>query len=212
MTIKTRQDLEAKVLEYRPDLKERLQNDPDARGKLERIVERDFGTYQPFLGGLTQTTGKAGRALGYVGDVVFWGSALAAAANPLLAPYMITGLLLKKGQVAAQVPEAAKSVKYIVKTGDVAGGIRNIGAKILSYLPGATFVDRGLGRIAEGKMVKRAMYDVDAAFKMEGKKWYERTAEEAEEAGYTDVQVRSGNIIRPNFGRERVGEKRKLAA
>jgi hypothetical protein len=210
MTIKTREDLEQKVLEYSPKLRERVESgDPRARSELEKITEEQFAVYKPFIGGKAQKAGAAGHALGYLGDVVFWGSAIAAATNPLLAPYMLTGLLLKKGNLAAQLPEATKTIKYMAKTHDIMGGVVNLGAKAASYFPGLTFVDRGLSRIAQRRMVKKAVYETEKALEIENKPWHLRYVEEAKDAGYTEVRDRSENIVRPNFTQK---ERPRIAA
>jgi hypothetical protein len=210
MTIKTKEDLEKKVLEYSPRLRERIEGgDARAKSELERIAGVEYNRYQPFIGGKAQKASAVGHGLGYLGDVVFWGSAIAAATNPLLAPYMLTGLLLKKINAAAQAPDTARTASYIHQTGDVAGGVRNIGAKALSYLPGLTFVDRGLSRIAQRRMVKKTVYEAEKAAGIENKSWYRKYAEDAQEAGYTGVKIRPDNIISPRkkgFEREPLKE------
>ena len=195
--IRSKKDLEDKVLEYSPELRNRIENgDETARSELERIADRAYDNYKPFIGGAAQTTGKVGRVLGYAGDAIFFGSVIAAATNPLLAPYMLTGLLLKKVDVAAQIPEAVKTVKYGIKTGDYIGAARNMGAKALSYVPGATIVDRGLSKIAQKRMIRRTAYEVNEAIGEERKPWHARYAEQAEEAGYSGVEDRSHNVLK----------------
>lgn len=212
MTIKSRKDLEQKVLEYSPELKARVESgDERAKSELEKIADREYNNYKPFIGGVTQTTGKLGRVLGYAGDVIFFGSAIAALTNPLLAPYMLYGLLLKKINLAGQVPEAVKTVKYGAKTGDYWGTIRNIGAKALSYVPGATIVDRGLNKIAQKRMIRRTAYEVNDALGEEKKSWYQRAGKDAERAGYTDAKVRTANIVGPSRSLKDKEKLRKVA-
>lgn len=209
--IQNKRDLEEKVLSYAPRLREAIERNPAARGKLEEIADREYKTYEPFIGGAADVASKTGKAFGYMGDIVFWGSAIAAATNPLLAPYMLTGLLLKKGNLAAQLPDAARSINYIRKTGDTLGGVRNIVAKGASYLPGATVVDRGLSSIAEKRMLKRTAYEVADALGVENYKWHETYANQAKEAGYTGVANRSKNVISPRKNIEEGEPLRKAA-
>lgn len=196
--IKSKEDLEKKVLEYSPTLRERVENDPRAKSELEKVAGVVFKTYEPYLHGKANVVGKVGRGLGYIGDAVFWGSAIAAASNPILAPYMLTALLLKKVAATAQIPEAVKSVEYAKKTGDVVGGTRNVAAKAAAYIPGLTIVDRGLGKISEKRMIKRAIYDVDKELEAEEVlPWHTYTAEKLKKAGrYTGVRDRKENIVR----------------
>lgn len=198
--IKNKNDLEERVLEYSPELKARIEGgDLRARSELERIADKEYMAYSPFIKeGVSGKTGKGGRALGYLGDVVFWGSAVAAAVNPLLAPYMLTGLLLKKGNLVAQLPESLRSLRYGLKTGDFVGAGLNIGAKALSYVPGLTLVDKGLSKIAQRRMVRKTAYEVNESLGIEKKSWYNQAGEEAKEAGYIDARVRAENIVGPS--------------
>jgi len=209
--IKDRKELEEKVLEYSPELKARIEKgDSRAKSELERIADREYNNYKPFIGGAAQSTGKLGRALGYAGDVIFFGSAIAAATNPLLAPYMLTGLLLKKINLIGQIPETVKTIKYGIKTRDYAGTARNIGAKALSYVPGLTIVDRGLNKIAQKRMVRRTAYEVNNALGEEKKSWYRLYGEDSKKAGYAGAKVRTANIVGPS--RELISAKFKKAA
>lgn len=200
MTIRSASDLERKVLEYHPNLREHFEQRPEDRSELEQIAGEEYPRYSPFIGGASAAASKTGHGLGYVGDIVFFASAIAAASNPLLAPYMLTGLLLKKGNLAAQIPDAVKSIRYIAKTGDVVGGVRNIGAKVASYIPGATILDRGLSDIAERRAVSRVAYRINEKLGLEHESWHKKVYESLKESGkYTDVKDRRENIVRPNI-------------
>ncbi len=197
--ISTKKELEEKVLEYSPQIRERIsRGDARAQSELERIADETYAEYKPFISGASQKVSSIGRVLGYAGDLVFFGSAFAAAFNPLLSAYMLTGLLLKKGQVAAQLPEAVKSIKYGIKTGDYLGMARNVGAKVLSYVPGTTILDRGLSRISQKRLIRKTAYEVNKSLEEKGDSWYVRSQKDAEEAGYTNVRDRSENIVGPS--------------
>jgi len=208
MTIKTSRDLEERVLEYSPELKEKIRDDPRVKSELESIAGKTFKTYEPYLHkGKAGVVRKAGHGLGYLGDAVFWGAAIASTVNPILAPYMLTGLLLKKANAVAQAPEAGKSLNYMRKTGDYWGGIKSVGEKVISYFPGATIVDRGLENIAEKRAVKRVAYEVGKVTESGSKKWYSRIADKLKREGrYTDVKERRENIISPHFRKEDLKE------
>ncbi len=115
---------------------------------------------------------------------------------------MLTGLALKKINLGSQMPEGFRTTyKYLKDTGDKTGAIRNFAAKFISYVPGLTFLDRGLGKIAAKRMVKSTVEQVEEAVGEEKKSWYQVAAEHAQNAGYKDVQVRAGNVIKADFGK-----------
>lgn len=209
--IRNHKELEERVLEYAPELRDKIRL-PGARDTLEEIAENKFETYKPYLHkGVAGTMGTVGRGLGYLGDVVFWGSRIAAATNPLLAPYMLTGLLLKKGNLAGQVLEAGKTFKYWAHTKDTAGSLRNLAAKVVSYIPGLTFVDTGLAKIAEKRMIKQTAYELSEALGEKAKSWYVVRGEQAQKAGYKEAQVRTENIVRPSLPDKGARPLRKAA-
>lgn len=197
--IKTREDLEAKVLEYSPGLRERIENgDEKAKSTLEEIAQREFTDYKPYISGASNTVGSVGRGFGYAGDVVFWSSALATLVNPAAALGLAVGHAMKDVHLFSQVPEIIKTGKYAVKGKGLADAAMNVGGKGLAYVvPGLTFVDRGLSRYASNRMVKNTVKYVNEALEEKGEEWHERYAKDAEKAGYTDVRDRRENVISP---------------
>lgn len=196
--IRSRKDLEDRVLEYSPELRSKIENgDSRAKYELEKIADRHFETYKPYL---DKVPGKVSKGLGYLGDVVFWGSAIAAAVNPLLAPYMLTGLLLKKIYLATQIPGVVRDAKYAATKKEVRGtALLDLAAKVASYAPGLTAVNAGVGKLAERKMIRKTAYDIKEALGEEKESWHKRYAQDLK-GKYADVKDRAANIIGPRRG------------
>lgn len=193
----TRRDLEHKILEYSSEIKGKIEENPENMRTLESIAQEEYETYKPYIeGSVNQLSGSAGHGIGYLGDIVFYGSAIAAMTNPALAPFMLTGLLLKKINLGMQAPEKLRSLSYAAKTGDKVGAAQNITEGFLSYIPGATILDQGLKRIAQKRMLKKTLYRVNEALGIENKPWYEKLRENLS-GKYKDVKDRRGNIISP---------------
>jgi hypothetical protein len=211
MIIKSKKDLEAKVLEYSPGLKQRVESgDQKAISALERIAEREFNDYKPYISGVSNEIGSVGRGFGYTGDVVFWVSALASLINPAAAAGMAIGYAMKDVHLAAQVPEVIKTGAYAVKRKGRLGALANVGGKVASYLvPGGTFLDRGLKRYASNRMVKNTVKYVNEEIGEESTPWHKLNEYDARGAGYTDVKDRSENIVSP---RKLQREPLKMAA
>ena len=199
---RTREDLEAKVIEYSPAIREKIEGNSDYKRKLEEIAGEEHSRYNPYIErGVTSTAAGVGQYTGYLGDLVFYGSAIASLSNPALAPFMLSGLLLKKIRLGTQAPEMARSIAYGAKTGDVKGTIMNIAEGVLSYIPGLTFAYEGLSRIAQKRMLKRTLYRTNEALGIKNKRWYERIADYIH-GEYTGVKSRAKNVISPRYSEE----------
>lgn len=186
----TRKGLEDYVLASSPTIREAVEQNPRYRDLLSRKVDEAFDEYGKYFGGLTQKLSAAGHGVGYTADAYFL-------ANP------VAGLGGKFLHLLAQIPEKLYSVVYAVRTGNYTDSLRNIFEGLISYVPGLTVADEGLSRIVQKRMVKNVTYEMERALGKE-KSWYERTAEKAKEAGYSNVEPRGANIIRPFRRREKL--------
>jgi len=183
----TRDDLENKVLEYSPEIRKKVEENPEYRETLEKIVNEQYNNYESYIkGSMTHKLSATGHAVGYAADAYF------------LASGDIVGALGGKFiNLLAQLPEKFyKSISYAVRTGSYLGAVQNIIEGIVSYLPGATILDQGLSRIAQKRMLKQTLYKVSEALGVEIKPWHERVYEKIG-GKYKDVKNRAGNIVSP---------------
>ncbi len=183
----TREDLERNVLEYSPEIRRKVEKNPEYKVTLERIVNEHYNRYESYIrGGVTHKLSAVGHGVGYAADAYF------------LASGDIVGALGGKFiNLLMQLPEKFyKSISYAVRTGEYLGAIQNIIEGLVSYLPGATILDQGLSRIAQKRMLKQTIYKTSEALGVEIKPWNERVYEKIK-GKYADVKNRAGNVISP---------------
>lgn len=180
----SKKGLEDYILSYSPEIREAIEKNPDYRKTLEDITSKEFDKYSQYFGKLTQKMSAAGHAVGYAADA--W----------LLTGDIIGSLGGKFLHLLAQIPEKAYSVVYAARTGNYLDSLQNIFEGLISYLPGLTIADQGLTRIIQKRMVKDSIYEIEKAFGIERKAWYQKAAEKIK-GKYTDVKDRAENIISP---------------
>ncbi len=180
----SKKTLEDYILNYSPEIRERVERNSDYRKTLERVTEEEFDKYSQYFGHLTSRLSGAGHAVGYAADA--W----------LLTGDIIGSLGGKFINFLAQIPEKAYSVAYALKTGNYLDSMQNIFEGIMSYAPGLTVVDQGLTRIIQKRMAKSALYKIEEELGIEHQPWYKRVYDSIKDK-YKDVKDRSENIISP---------------
>lgn len=182
----TRQELSDYIIEHYSNIKDLVQKNPQYKNTLTEAVSSSFDKYSKYLGGLAGKLSSAGHVVGYTADAWFLGTG-----------DIIGSLGGKFLNLLAQVPEKAYGLMYALDTGNYLDGLQNILEGAISYLPGLTFVDQGLTRIVQKRMVKDAV----ARFEKEVgvyKPWHEKLKEKLSSV-YTDVKDRSENIFTPEY-------------
>jgi hypothetical protein len=181
-----RQELKDYVLTNYDDIRKTITSNPRYEGKLEQVVDKSFDKYAKHMGGLTDKLAQAGRAVQFGADA--W---LAATRDP------VTSLGGKFLGLLAKVPEKLYAVKYGLQTGNYLDAGQSVLEGILSYVPGLTFVDQGLTRLVQKRMVS----DVVKNFAREAgiyKPWHETLAGQLKNK-YTGVKPRHKNIFTPSY-------------
>lgn len=182
----TRQELSDYIIEHYSNIKDLVQKNPQYKNTLTDAVSSSFDKYSKYLGGLAGKLSSVGHVVGYTADAWFLGTG-----------DIIGSLGGKFLNLLAQVPEKAYGLMYALDTGNYLDGLQNILEGAISYLPGLTFVDQGLTRIVQKRMVKDAV----ARFEKEVgiyKPWHEKLKEKLSSV-YTDVKDRSENIFTPEY-------------
>jgi len=190
---RTRGDLEKRLLNYSPDLKSKL-DDPDTRKRFDRIVGEEYDRYSKYFGTDEGAYGAAESSSGHLGDLIYAGSYFV---NP---GWALVGLGVKAGRALVQLPKKLyNSIGYALNSRDYLGAVNNIVRGVVSYFPGATVLDKGLGRIAQEKMLKRSMYRLRDEMGVDFETWHGKIAREIREK-YKDVKDRARNVISPRRG------------
>ena len=180
----SKKTLEDYILNYSPEIRDKVESNPNYRKTLERVTEEEFDQYSQYFGNLTSKLSGAGHAVGYVADA--W-----------LSTGDIVGSLGGKFiNFVMQIPEKAYSVVYALKTGNYLDSLQNIFEGIMSYAPGLTVVDQGLTRIIQKRMAKSALYKIEEELGIEHQPWHKRVYDGIKDK-YKDVKDRSENIISP---------------
>jgi hypothetical protein len=198
--------------ETKDELKAHVLNNPDVQKMIEHakksptdyntvkqhiddVVDRNYETFRDYIGpGKADTLSKAGSAVGYAADT-----------------YALTGDIFgalggKFVHLMAQIPDAAYGVWYGVKTGDYLGAGANLLRKAGSYVPGLTFLDKGLRRIAKERMAEKTLEDLFENDEVKNiaedadsyKEWTRRASEDLEDK-YAGVKDRAKNVFRPDY-------------
>ena len=131
------------VTNHYEHVREAIGKNKDYRTALETVISRVVDKYKPYLGGIAQRVGDAGRAVGTVADA--W----------LLTGDIFGSLGGKFLHMIGQIPEKLIAAPiYAIKTGNYLDATRNILEGLLSYVPGFTAVDESLSRIIKQRIVK----------------------------------------------------------
>ena len=182
----TKQELSDYILNNNSHIKELVEKNPDYKSKLEDLISASFDKYSDYMGGIKDKIGGLGHLAGYSADA--W----------LLYSGDIVGALGGKFiNLIAQIPDKGYAVWYGVKTGNYLDAAQCLLEGIISYVPGLTFVDQGLTRIVQKRMVS----DVVDNFEKEVgiyKPWTTKVAEKLS-SFYTDVKDRAINIFSPDY-------------
>ncbi|MBI2134213.1 hypothetical protein HYU11_06070 [Candidatus Woesearchaeota archaeon] len=181
-----RQELADYILKHYKNVREAVDSNPGNRALLESAVDESFQKYSGYLGNITGKVSGAGHAVGYAADA--W----------LLGTGDIVGTLGGKFlNLLAQVPEKMYGIVYGVQTGNYLDAARNIFQGMLSYIPGLTFVDEGLERIVQKRMVKDALTRFEKGSGMY-KPWTAKLSEKLA-PHYTGVRDRQANVFTPAY-------------
>ncbi len=182
----TRTELSDYILHTNPEIKALIEKNPQYKAVLENAVNGSFDKYGKYMGGLVDKLSGLGHLTGYAADAWFLGTG------------DILGALGGKFiNLLAQIPEKAYGIVYAIQTGNYLDAAQNILEGALSYLPGLTFVDQGLTRIIQ----KRMITDVVTQFEKEAgiyKPWTTKLAEKLDGI-YTGVKDRLKNVFRPDY-------------
>jgi len=142
----TKQEISDYILEHYSHVKDMVKKNPQYKETLAEAVTSSFDKYSKYLGGLADKVSSIGHVVGYTADAWFLGTG-----------DIIGSLGGKFLNLLAQIPEKAYGVMYALDTGNYLDGLQNIMEGAVSYLPGLTFVDQGLTRIVQKRMVKDAL-------------------------------------------------------
>ncbi len=182
----TKRELSDYIQQNYTHIKELVGKNPDYRSVLEDSVEESLEKYRKYLGGTVEKLSGVGHAVGYAADAYLLrtGDVVGSLGGKFL------GLL-------AQVPEKAYSLAYATETGNYLDAMQNILEGALSYLPGLTFVDQGLTRIVQKRMVKDAVMHFEKELGIY-KPWTMKLSEKLQEH-YTAVKDRAENVFSPLY-------------
>jgi hypothetical protein len=165
-------------------VRELVEKDENARAALDEAVNSTYDKYSKEMRGLTDRAAKAGHGIGYIADT--W----------LFSTGDIVGALnLKFGQAVGQAPEKAYSLWYGLRTGNYMDAVQNVLEGIVGLVPGLTWVDEGLTRIVQKRMVSDALTRFEKEVGIY-KSWTTKLYEKLNGA-YTGVRDRIGNVISP---------------
>jgi hypothetical protein len=181
----TRKELADYVIQNYSHIAEMVKN-PDNRAKLDGIVSGTFDKYSKYMGGMHLGLSAAGHAIGYAADL--W----------MLKGDLIGALGGKWLHILAQIPDKSYGLWYGVRTGNYIDAAQNIMQGMVSYVPGLTFIDEGLTRIIQ----KRMVHEVARTFENETglyKPWTRRLYEKLA-SHYANVKDRAANVFRPDYG------------
>ncbi len=168
-------------------VKKAVEKNPEYAKTLASVISRVVDKYTPYLGGLAQKLGSVSRnTVGLGADA--W----------LLTGDIVGSLGGKFLNLIGQIPEKIISAPiYAIKTGNYLDAAQNIMEGLLSYIPGLTVVDEGLGRIIKKRIVREIVAEFEKEAKIY-KPWTSRLAEKLSNI-YTDVKDRTGNVFRPDY-------------
>lgn len=181
-----REELSDYITRYYNDIGTMVANYPQYRTTLETAVNEAFDKYKNHFGGLTAKLSGVGHAIGYTADAWF-----------LATGDFIGALGGKFLNLLAQIPQKSYALVYGLRTGDYRGAAQNILEGLVSYVPTLTFVDQGLGRIAQKAMVRDAVYRFEKATGTY-KGWTTKLADTLKDK-YRDVKDRSKNVFTPIY-------------
>ena len=164
-----------------------LLKNPLYKSRLDEIVAQNYETYSPYFSGTSQKLGELGRAVGYVGDAYLAGTG-----------DIIGSLGIKWLHGLAQIPEKAYGLWYGIKTGDFSGSAENLVKGALSYVPGLTFIDEGLGSIAKKRVVESSLEQFQKEMGVY-KPWHTKLYDALPGSYETPIRDRRSNIISPLY-------------
>lgn len=182
-----RKELSDYIIKHYADVREAVEKNPDYRSVLENAVSSTFDRYSEYMGGLAGKLGAVGHGIGYTADAWFLGTG-----------DIVGSLGGKFLHILAQIPEKLYGLYYGIRTGNYLDSLQNILEGAISYLPGFTFVDQGLKRIIQKRMIKEAV----GQFQKElgtYKPWHQDVKEKIKGFYDTEVKDRSGNIFTPSY-------------
>ena len=186
----SRQELSDYILSHNYKVRDMVEKDERYRTALDEAVNSTFDKYSKYMSGLTDKISKLGHGIGYTADA--W-----------LTTGDIWGCLGGKFlNFLCQIPEKAYSIVYGAKTGNCLDSCQNIVEGIISYIPGFTFVDQGLTRIIQKRMVKDALTDFEKATG-KYKSWKSRLYERFKGA-CTGIKDRITNVFKPSYKPQQV--------
>jgi len=178
------------LMKNNKDVRDLMDKNPDYKSALETAVNDSFDKYSPHfdkgVGNLVGKVGGAGHLVGYGADAWFVGTG-----------DIVGSLGGKFLNLLAQIPEKMYGVYYGIKTGNYLDSLQNIIEGAVSYLPGLTFVDQGLKRIVQKRMVKDALNNFR---KSTGtyKPWTTRIKDKLF-GKYKGVEDRQKNVFTPKY-------------
>jgi hypothetical protein len=182
----TRKELSDYVLKHNEQVREMVEKDGQCKSVLDEAVNSTFDKYSKYMRGISDKISKLGHGIGYTADA--W----------LLSTGDIVGTMGGKfWNILAQLPEKAHAIIYGVRTGNYLDSLQNVLEGAVSYLPLLTFVDQGLTRIVQKRMVTDALTQFEKATGIY-KPWTTRLAEKLKGA-YTGVKDRISNVFRPDY-------------
>lgn len=179
-------DLEMYIKKNYKGIDELTSSNPNYQSSLESAVHESFSKYQPYLEKSKNKLAAVGHGVGHLADAWFLGTG------------DIVGTLGGKAlNLISQIPEKAYGLLYGVKTGNYWDAAKNILQGVASYLPGFTWVDEGLHRIVQKRMVKHAI----KGFEERVGSYEPWTAKYATQLSkyYTDVKDRAKNVFTPDY-------------
>ncbi len=181
----SRQELSDYIMKHYSNINQAVASNPALKTSLDTAVDTTFDKYSKYLGNVTGKISGAGHAVGYAADA--W----------LLTGDIVGSLGGKFLHLLAQIPEKAYGLVYGVQTGNYLDAARNILQGAVSYIPGLTFVDEGLERIVQKRMIKDAVsrFEKDAGLY---KPWTAKLSDRLK-PHYTGVEDRARNVFTPAY-------------
>ncbi len=181
----SRQELSDYIMKHYSNINQAVASNPALKTSLDTAVDTTFDKYSKYLGNATGKISGAGHTVGYAADA--W----------LLTGDIVGSLGGKFLHLLAQIPEKAYGLVYGVQTGNYLDAARNILQGAVSYIPGLTFVDEGLERIVQKRMIKDAVsrFEKDAGLY---KPWTAKLSDRLK-PHYTGVEDRARNVFTPAY-------------
>jgi len=183
----SRTELSDYIMANYKDVRKAVMDNPEYKSALEKAISSSFDKYSGHIGGISSKISGAGHGIGYAADAWF------------LSTGDIVGALGGKFlNLLGQIPEKLYGLYYGVKTGNYLDSLQNILEGAVSYLPGLTFVDQGLKRIVQKRMVKDAVKQFEQDIGVY-KPWHQRLKDKIQGFYKTDVKDRSANVFTPSY-------------